>query len=590
MYITISGRGKARVVQVKHDTRIPGTKKKSSKVLQTLGNYEAMLAEDPDFLAKLRQEYKQRTLNQKASSTPITVQLACDPIIDAHDVTASYSFGHAIVKRLWTMLDLDTFFTAHADKKNIKAVKAALFYLTAHRLSHPDSVLATSVDQHAAAGIVTVSRDVFYSVLDVLADNKEALIEHLASYSEKHTKRERAHAFYDVTTYAFESTKWGELRLFGFSKDHKNQEVQVVMGLLIDNQGLPISYELFPGNTMDQNTLTDSVQSLKELYHLDEITVVADRGLNGKDNLIYLQNEGHHFVIGYTLKRASEHMKALALSDPKGWIVEATDPETGETTYRSKTVSEMLEVKVLLTDEELKAQKGRKGRPRKYKTVEIPIQVHLTWSRNRAVKDASDRQRVLNKLKKRLDDPSKLKAALQKGGNQYLTLDIDLSKCKLDEARVAEAAKYDGYYAVMTDRTELTTSEVVSIYGGLWKIEESFRVLKTDLQARPVFVWSDNHIKGHFALCYLSLFMIRLLQYRLEKEGVSYSAEQIMDGLNSPLALVQGNYPKVVITPTRVPQAYLEMARLLGLPNLMTNMSLTQFRSATKLDLSDNLS
>jgi transposase len=280
------------------------------------------------------------------------------------------------------------------------------------------------------------------------------------------------------------------------------------MGLLIDNQGLPISYELFPGNTMDQNTLTDSVQSLKELYHLDEITVVADQGLNGKDNLIYLQNEGHHFVIGYTLKRASEHMKALALSDPKGWIVEATDPETGETTYRSKTVSEMLEVKVFLTEEELKAQKGRKGRPRKYKTVEIPIQVHLTWSRNRAVKDAADRQRVLNKLKKRLEDPSKLKAALQKGGNQYLTLDIDLSKCKLDEARVAEAAKYDGYYAVMTDRTELTTSEVVLIYGGLWKIEESFRVLKTDLQARPVFVWSDNHIKGHFVLCCLSLFMI----------------------------------------------------------------------------------
>ena len=141
----------------------------------------------------------------------------------------------------------------------------------------------------------------------------------------------------------------------------------------------------------------------------------------------------------------------------------------------------------------------------------------------------------------------------------------------------------------MTDRMELSTSEVVSIYKGLWRIEESFRILKTDLQARPVFVWSDDHVKGHFALCYLSLYMIRLLQHHLEENGMSFSAEQIMEGMNSPLALVQGTFPKQVVTPTQIPQSYLEMAEILGLPNLMTNMTLTQFRSATKLDLSVNL-
>ncbi|NLV84979.1 MAG: transposase, partial [Spirochaetales bacterium] len=215
--------------------------------------------------------------------------------------------------------------------------------------------------------------------------------------------------------------------------------------------------------------------------------------------------------------------------------------------------------------------------------------VHLTWSRKRALKDATDRQRVLDRLQKKLAKPSLLKASLKRGGNQYLTLDIDTDHCRLDEHKIAEAEQYDGYYAVMTDRMELSTSEVVSIYKGLWRIEESFRILKTDLQARPVFVWSDTHVQGHFALCYLSLYMIRLLQHRLEQQGMNFSAEQIMEGMHNPLALVQGTYPSMVVTPTKIPQSYLEMAKMLELPNLMTNMTLTQFRSATKLDLSVNL-
>jgi transposase len=589
MYITVSGKGASKVVQIKEDTRIPGTSKKKSKVLKTLGKYSDMLAEDPDFLQKLKAEMRQRTVEQKASRTPITVQLTSDPVLQPSDVTASYRFGHAIVQRLWSVLGLDTFFDSIVTRRNKKAIQAALFYLAAHRLSHPDSVLATTQDQYTAAGLVPVGLDVFYQVLDVLAGHKSALIEHLAAYSERNTQRERAHAFYDVTTYAFESTKWGELRLFGFSKDHKSNEVQVVMGLLIDNQGLPISYELFPGSTMDQNTLVDSVQSLKELYRLDEITVVADRGLNGKDNIVYLQKEGHHFVIGYTLKRSPEDMKALVFTDPGSWVVEQADRQTGEVLYKSRTVIQSLGVKVLLSEDEKPRTQGKRGRPIKYKTIEIPVSVHLTWSRKRALKDAADRQRVIDRLKKKLAKPSLLKAALKRGGNQYLAMDFDTDNCHLDEHKIAEAEKFDGYYAIMTDRMELSASEAVSIYKGLWKIEESFRILKTDLQARPVFVWNDDHIKGHFALCYLSLYMIRLLQHRLEQEGVSFSAEQIMEGMNSPLALVQGTYPKMVVTPTQIPQSYLEMATILGLPNLMTNMTLTQFRSATKLDLLVNL-
>jgi len=144
--------------------------------------------------------------------------------------------------------------------------------------------------------------------------------------------------------------------------------------------------------------------------------------------------------------------------------------------------------------------------------------------------------------------------------------------------------------AVITNNLELDTQSVCKIYGGLWKIEESFRILKSDLRARPVFVWSDEHIKGHFAMCFISLCMLRYAQYLLETEKhVSVSARTIMEAIREPLVLVQGEFPRCVITPTRVTQTYLDLADLLGLSNMKTNMTLTKFRACTKLDLSINL-
>lgn len=137
---------------------------------------------------------------------------------------------------------------------------------------------------------------------------------------------------------------------------------------------------------------------------------------------------------------------------------------------------------------------------------------------------------------------------------------------------------------------ELMTEEVMVIYRGQWKIEESFRVLKTDLQAKQVFVWTDDHIKGHIAMCYLSLCIIRYLQYMIKEDGweVILSVEEIMNVISKPLTLVQGQFPKKIVTPTAVPQSYLHIVSMLKLPPFLTNMILTRFRSATKLDFKEN--
>lgn len=586
MYVAVTGSGKAKVIQFREDKRIPGTKKKKTKVIKTIGNYERMLAEDPNIIEKLKDQAKIHTIKKKESSKPLTLQLRNAEITEPDDVTPSYYFGHSVMSQLWKQIGLDSFFINQCGKKNAETIANALFYLVAHRCAAPDSIRASTLEQSSFAGLEPLGLDVFYSVLDVLADQKEYIIAHLSDFFEKKTERKGANTYLDVTTYAFESTRWGELRMFGFSKDHKNNEVQVVMALLLDNNGIPITYELFPGNTMDQKTLVDTVEKLKNIYHLDEITVVADRGMNGGENLIYLENNGYDFVFSYTLKRAKEDFKELVLQKD-GWK-DTWDEQHQEVIFREKMLTQSIKAKVPIKVDNNKPKK--RGRPRKYEEVEIPVKVHLTWSAKRARKDKADRERVLERLKKKLDKPYQLKASIKRGCNQYLQMEVDTEKWSLDEGKIRQAESFDGYYAVVTNNLELSTEEVCQIYRGLWKIEESFRILKTDLRACPVFVWNDDHVKGHFMMCFISLCLIRYIQYLLEKHyETSASAEVIMRAIREPLAVVQGEFPHNVVTPIKVSKTYLDICSLMKMPVLRTNMTLTQFRKSTKLDLTTNL-
>lgn len=597
MYVALGGPKGYEQVTVREDVYDPATGGKKTTIVRKVGKLSDLLAEDPDFMAKLKEEVRLETLALKEAKKPILLPLGVAPIEKPSDATATFSFGHAVIDRLWEILALDVFFERHCTRRNADSLLKAIRYLVSHRCMAPDSIRSSALGQKDHAGVTPLAMEVLYTVLDVLAEHKDALVDHLGRQFKKKTKRERDIACYDVTTYSFESTKWGELRLFGFSKEHKNNEVQVVMGLLIDNNGIPIDYELFPGNTMEQNTLRDSVGRLRALYGLAEITVVADRGMNGGDNLLFLTGNGYHFVVSYTLKRSCTEFKEAVLGTDVPWQVERYSRETGELEYASKVLRQKVMAKVELTDEELERVKEERkqikmrGRVPKYRMVEIDAAVHVTYSKKRAEQDFTGRMRVLDRLARKLENPASIRATIRRGGNQYLQIDLDGQEFTIDEGRVADAARYDGYYAVVTDRLDLSTEQAMEIYRGQWKIEESFRVLKTDLRARPVFVWTDEHIKGHFAMCYLALALVRYLQYLMAEDGWDpvLSAEEIMGALKKPQVVVQGEYPKLVATPINVSQEYLDIANLLKMKQLKQNMTITQFRAATRLDLTKNL-
>lgn len=591
MYVSLTGPKGYEHVVVKEAVRDPRTNKKKEYVVKSYGSLKSCLEKDPNFVENLRAEMKKKREEAKEDKT-ITLTTRPKIITKVADQRASYYFGHMIVKFLWEKMSLDTFFKKYVTKKNKDALIIAIYNLLALKLGSPASIREASSRQGNAAGMKIISLDVLYSVLDVLYACKDDIVKHLSKFFEKNTKRDLRTVSYDVTNYYFESQKAGELRLFGYSKENKHNEVIVVMGLLIDSNGIPVTMRLFPGNTMDQNTLQDSVDDLKELYGFEKITVIADRGMNSKENLVFLTSNDQHFLISYTLKKASEEIKAECL---KGDWQEVKTNDKGEIIYATKVLDTTVSAKIELTEEERKVleaerkEQKKKGKTPKYKTVTINAKLHVSYSAKRAEKDYHDRERAVEKAKKKLENGSAAQA-VKYGSNKYMKFNEELKVTGIDEEKVKEEAKWDGYYAVITDNTELTAEEVFSMYKTQWKIEECFRILKTDLEARPVYVWTDDHIYGHFVLCYLALCMLRYMQYYLKTEHkLEMSAGRIMDCIKEPLAVVSGEMPKVIITPTNMSEDFINVIDKLGFRRLETEMTPTRFRATTKLDLMEQL-
>ena len=591
MYVSLTGPKGYEHVVVKASVRDPRTKQKSEYIVESYGSLKSCLEKDPNFVENLRAELAKKREEAKADKT-ITLTTKPKVINTVSDQRASFHFGHMIVKWIWGKMNLETFFNKYITKKNKDALIIAIYNLLAFRLGSPTSIRESSRKQAKTAGMKTIQLDVLYSVLDVLYSNKDDIIKHLSKFFNRNTKRDLRTVSYDVTNYYFESQKAGELRLFGYSKENKHNEVIVVMGLLIDSNGIPVTMRLFPGNTMDQNTLQESVDMLKELYGFEKITVIADRGMNSKENLVFLTSNDQHFLISYTLKKASDDIKAKCL---EGEWQEVKTNDKGEIIYATKVLDTTVEAKVELSEEERKKLEEerkalkKKGKTPKYKTVKINAKLHVSYSAKRAEKDLHDRERAVEKVKKKLANGTAAQA-VKHGCNKYMTFNEELKATGLDEERIKEEAKWDGFYAVITDNTELTSEEVFSMYKTQWKIEECFRILKTDLEARPVYVWKNDHVYGHFVLCYLALCMIRYVQYYLKTEHkIEMSVARIMDCISEPIAVVSGEMPKVIITPTNLSDDFINVIYKLGFRRLETEMTPTRFRATTKLDLLEQL-
>lgn len=499
-----------KYVRVVHSYRDPETNKPKMKVIKNYGNLEKLLKQDKNFLEKLEKEIKEKNERLKESTIDKIKKIETNNFEKEGLVRKNY--GYLVYEKIWQELGISRWIKDIKTRSKIE-IEEILKQLVFQRLLTPSS--KKSAYDHRE-NYVDFRNDLiledYYRVLDIIYDEKEKLEKHLNSTLKKKFNRELNVVLYDVTTYYFESVKKDEIKGFGFSKDNKVNQVQVVMGLLIDNNGIPVGYELYPGNTSEFSTLYPVIKDLKEKYKLKKVIVAADRGLNSGKNLLLLKELGLDYVMAYKLKGAKKEIKEKLFED--GYTIEKE--------FKYKLIEHVKEIRV------------------DGKVEKIQDNLLLGYSVKRAKKDKADRQRLLDKADKLLNNPSMMKQELKKGGKKFIKVTKGNLDIELDVKQIEEAEKMDGFFAIEYSQKELTGREVREIYGSLWKIEDSFRVLKTNLEARPIFVWSEKRIRAHFLICYLALVIERYLEKLLKDNNVNLSTAKIQEAIrNTTLGSVE---------------------------------------------------
>jgi transposase len=336
-----------------------------------------------------------------------------------------------------------------------------------------------------------------YRSLDILEENKDELEKHLFNMRKSLFNHKVDVVFYDVTTLAFESQTINKLLNLGYSKDKKFNESQIVLGMSIDKEGLPVSFNIFEGNKYEGHTLEKAIEDMKTKYSIDKVVIVADRGMLSENNLKLIEESGYEYIVGRSIKKITQDTKE-EMFEESGY--EKIVNENGEIKYKAKET----------------IYKGNK--------------LIIAYSEKRAKKDKKDRERLIEKAKKMIKNNS-LKATTKRGAGKYLKSEVEVKE--LDLEKIKEDEIYDGYYGLITNTTNLSPKEIIEQYHELWKVEESFRTIKSFLETRPMYHSSEERISGHMVMCYLSHVMLKTLELKLKQKNINYSHEKIRDALKS---------------------------------------------------------
>lgn len=432
--------------------------------------------------------------------------------LDSISEARMVNWGYTVYQKIWKEFGLDSILAVIKESGKTRFdLNSACFLMTIQHLLEPRSKLGTYTSQNRYVQLPTVELNHLYRSLDLLCNHKETLEE--AMFCKNRNLFNMHVVFYDVTTFHFESVKPDTLKDFGYSKNGKFNEVQVVMGLLIDCEGRPIGYELFPGSIFEGKTLEKSLAKLEQRFGIRKVIIVADRGINSKINLKKIADMKYGYVVASRIKNMKKSIQDEILKSD------------GYTEIPSDNPDESISYKVIDYVNQVK-EDGQ--------TYKLPEKLIVTYSSARAKKDRADRERLIEKARFLLEDKSKIKASNKRGGKKYLK-DVSTGNFDwvLDHDAIAKDERFDGYYGIQTSEKELDIQKILDAYHTLWKIEESFRVMKSTLEVRPVFHWTEPRIKGHFVVCFLSFLLERTLEFKLQKSGLKASPEKIREALNA---------------------------------------------------------
>lgn len=361
-------------------------------------------------------------------------------------------------------------------------------HLVISRLAYPGSKLKT-IDYLQRYKNIFVSSDKIYRFLDELQSEYKERVEKI---SFEHTKKIlNGHItviFYDMTTLYFEAEDEDDLRKIGFSKDGKFQQPQIMIGLLVGENGYPIGYDIFEGNIFEGHTFLPILEAIGEKYDFPKPIVVADAGLLSKDNIEKLKANGYTFIIGARVKNETEAIK-------------------NEILERARSLKDGAGIKVKKPD-------GAK--------------LIVTYSLKRARKDKYNREKGLNKLRQQIRSGKLTKQHINnRGYNKFLTISGKV-KITIDEEKIKADERWDGLKGYITN-TKLSVDNVVKNYTQLWQVEKAFRISKTDLKVRPIYHRLKRRIEAHICIAFTAYAIYKELERLLNNHRAGFSAARAIE-------------------------------------------------------------
>lgn len=501
--------------------------------VQSLGYLDILEKQYDDPIAHFSEIVKQMNEDKKNQNLSIPMQVSLNENLELN-TNNLYNFGYSALSKIYHELEIDKFLISKFKARNFSEYKInnIMKLLVFGRCLYPDSKKSTYENKDIFFENTDFSLKEVYNALTYIEPFKESLQSYIYDHIQEQYKPKNECIFYDVTNYYFEIDDNDDFRKKGVCKEHRPNPI-VQMGLFMDSLGLPMCYGLFPGNTNDCLTLKPMVQKLQKNYSIGKVIVVADKGLNTGKNIVYQKAIGNGYVMSLSVRGANKELKDYVLNE-EGYVYNK------EKTYKKKSRR---------YPREIEYTKTVNGKEEKTKTTVDEKQV-VFWSADYAKRAKAERQPAIDKAKDLIGNIRKYNKKNCYGASKYvkhLVFDKNTgeiieakSQLSLDEEKITEEEKLDGYYMIVTSEMEKTDDEIIDIYRGLWRIEETFKVTKSELEDRPIYMSTQEHIEAHFLTCYLALILCRVLQHKLDKK---YSVEKILDSLKScTCSHIENNY------------------------------------------------
>jgi transposase len=516
MYLKKTPAAKERIylsiVEGHYDTE---TKRSKTVTIQKLGYLDDFIKEYDDPIAHF--EMVVEKMNQEKAADKIAMTISID---NSQRVEGNMrkNFGYVALSAVYHELEIHRFFANRQQSLSIEYnMNSIMRLLVFSRLLSPGSKKKAFEERDWFFERSDFSISDMYRSLSKFALFKEALQLWMHERVVATYGRDTSVVYYDVTNFYFEIDEQDELRKKGVSKEHRPDPI-VQMGLLMDNSGLPVAYQLFPGNTNDCTTLLPVIKRIRKQYGTGKAIVVSDKGLNSQKNAYYLANSRGGYVFSQSVRGGNAELKKYVLNND-GY--EQISPD-----FKKKSRQFTRDVDFIDDD----------GRRIKARIAEKQV---VFYSREYDKKAKADREAAIRKAHAIIKNPKNFNKQNTYGAAKYIRqIEYDKATGEIVEAKsvlafndelLAEEEKYDGFYVIVTSRHFESDDWVIETYRGLWRIEETFKVTKSDIEARPVYVSRQDRIEAHFLICFVSLLIIRLLQKKLDYK---FSTSHILDSLS----------------------------------------------------------